>query len=99
MVVSSQLPEALHASAVQGLESSQSAGDVHTEQLAAAWVPQTPAVQVLVVQGSPSLQSAAVVQGTTQPEVNACEQTPLEQVSVVQALLSSGQSVLVLQDT
>src|SRR5262245_50081902 len=31
--------------------------------------------------------------------MNACEQTSLEQVSAVQTLLSSGQSVSVLQDT
>ena len=99
MVVSSQLPEALHTSAVQELASLQSAADVHGEQLAAACVPQTPAVQVLVVQRSPSLQSAAVVQGRTQPGIGEYVQMPLEHASAVQVLSPREQSTSVVQAT
>ena len=96
MAVRTQLPEALHTSAVQGLESSQSAAEVQREQLSAAWVAQTPALQVSVVHGSPSLHSAAALQAT-QPAIGSCEQTWLEQVSVVQALSSLAQSAAVVQ--
>jgi hypothetical protein len=95
MAVSTQLPETLHTSAVQGLESSQSAAEVQLEQLSATWVAQTPASQVSVVHGSPSLhwqQRAGHAAGN-----RLGEQTWLEQVSVVQALSSLAQSAAVVQ--
>src|SRR5215468_5415051 len=63
MVVSSQLPEALHTSMVQGLESLQSVVVVQRLQPGTARWPHTPASQVSVVQVFPSLQSLAVLHG------------------------------------
>src|SRR5262245_2142482 len=98
MGVCTQLPETLHTSIVQGLESSQSPADRQREQLEAAWVlSQTPALQASVVHASPSLQSATVLHAM-QSGTGSCEQTLfVEQVSVVQALLTMTQSASVLQ--
>src|SRR5262245_34844166 len=97
MLVRSQLPELPHTSAVQGLASSQSAA-VQAAQVGEGSLPQTPSTQVSVVQRSPSLQSAAVVQPTVQLGLGACRQAPSEQLSTVHAS-ESAQSVATVQGT
>jgi hypothetical protein len=88
MVVSSQLPDAPHASLVQGLESSQSAAVLQGVQPSTALWPQTPPSQVSVVHVLPSSQSAAVVQ-CLQPGTTKLPQTLDSQTSVVHASPSS----------